>query len=565
MVRPGRARRRREVAFVLLVALAGALSGVSTSCLDRHEDSKRDAVGDSCSSCHGDANRKGSALLRAAPPRDLLGATDASYPGVGAHAIHLYAGKTHGAVACRECHVVPESVRSKGHADDAAPAELTFGPLAKANDHDPAYNSVARRCDNSYCHGSPPKGAAAAVWTEPRDSDAACGSCHGLPPAAPHPQSTRCSVCHADVIADDNRFIRPELHVNGTVDVVAPKCAQCHGSGDDPAPPLDTMGNTAVSAIGVGAHAAHLSEARGAARPLGCAECHSVPEKAEDPAHADGLPAEVRLEGVATTGERAPTWQRSTATCVESWCHGPGVEHRRQSPRWTDATPLGCTSCHGNPPAAPHPQMTDCSRCHGQVVGDDDHGMRAPLRHVDGVVDVELDQTCTSCHGGANPAPPMDVSGSVSTSLPGVGAHQAHVLGTPRSRAVPCAECHQIPTEILTPGHVDTPRPAELEFSGVASAFGAVPRYSDGACTNTACHGAVFPDADDSGGSLTAPNWTTLDGSQAACGTCHGLPPPRPHPYYADDCGRCHENAAPDGKSFLHPERHVDGIVTFTL
>jgi predicted CxxxxCH...CXXCH cytochrome family protein len=290
-----------------------------------------------------------------------------------------------------------------------------------------------------------------------------------------------------------------------------------------------------------------------------------VPEKADDPTHVDGLPAEVRLEGVATTGERAPTWQHSTATCVESWCHGPGAEHRPQSPRWTDAIPLGCTSCHGNPPAAPHPQMTDCSRCHGQVVADDDHGMRAPLRHVDGVVDVELDQTCTSCHGGANPAPPKDVSGAVSTSLPGVGAHQAHVLGTPRSRAVPCAECHQVPTEILTPGHVDTPRPAELAFSGVANAFGAVPRYSAGACTNTACHGAVFPDANDSGGSLTAPNWTTLDGSQAACGTCHGLPPPRPHPYYADDCGRCHENAAPDGTSVLHPERHVDGIVTFTF
>jgi predicted CxxxxCH...CXXCH cytochrome family protein len=363
---------------------------------------------------------------------------------------------------------------------------------------------------------------------------------------------------------DENQFIRPELHVNGQVDVVVAKCTQCHGAGDSSAPPVDTLGNTAVSAIGVGAHAAHLNGA-GVARPLACGECHEVPEKAEEPTHADGSPAEVRLNGVATTGDREPSWQRPQQTCAETWCHGPGTSQGAKSPRWTDPAPLGCASCHGNPPVAPHPQMTDCSRCHGQVIAPDDHSMRDPLRHVDGVVDVELDATCTSCHGSTNSAPPPDASGGVSTDLLGVGAHQAHVLGTPRSRAVPCTECHQVPTDISTPGHVDTPAPAELTFSGVANAFGAVPRYSAGTCANTACHGAVFPDANDSGGTLTTPHWTTVDGSQAACGTCHGLPPPRPHPYYADDCGRCHENAAPDGKSFLHPERHVDGIVTFTL
>jgi len=565
MVRPKPKGAQRGPVFALLLGASAALAWLSSSCLDRHEDSKRAALGDNCSSCHGDPERKGSALLRAAPPRDLLGATDSSYPGVGAHAIHLYAGKTHGAFRCQECHVVPDSVSSPGHADDAAPAELTFGPLATAHDHTPSYDSVARRCDNSYCHGAPPRTAQAAVWTEPRDSAAACGSCHGLPPAAPHPQSTRCSVCHADVVNDQNEFIAPALHVNGKVDVVAPKCTQCHGSADNPAPPSDTLGNVQVSAIGVGAHAAHLSGGDGSARPLACAECHVVPEKSEDLGHADGLPAEVTLTGVATAGERAPAWQHASATCADSWCHGPGASPGAKSPRWTEPGPATCASCHGFPPAAPHPQMADCSRCHGEVVAADDRAMRDPLRHVDGIVDVVLDQTCTSCHGSNNPAPPQDTRGNVRSSLPGVGAHQAHVLGTPRSRAVPCQECHQVPSELLTPGHIDTPLPAEVAFSGAAAAFGATPNYAAGNCSSTACHGAVFPDGNASGGSLTVPNWTTVDGSQAACGTCHGLPPGRPHPYYADDCGRCHENAAPDGKSFLHPERHVDGIVTFTL
>ncbi len=559
-----RASRRQCSSAPLLLAL-GVLSWLASGCLERRSDERRGAVADSCSSCHGDPNRPGSALLRAAPPRDLLGASDPSYPGVGAHSIHLYASETHGALPCAECHRIPESVASPGHADDAAPAELTFGPLATAKGHAPHYDPIARRCDNSYCHGAPSTRIAAAVWTEPRDSAGACGSCHGLPPKAPHPQATKCSACHSQVIDAQGKFIRPELHVNGEVDLVAAECTQCHGSGSEPAPPTDTLGNTDVSAVGVGAHAAHSSGGGGVARPLACSECHTVPERSEDSKHPDGLPAEVALTGVATTGERSPAWQRSDVTCADSWCHGPGREQGAKSPRWTDASPLGCGSCHGSPPAAPHPQMADCSRCHGEVVAADDRSMRDPLRHVDGVVDVTLDQTCTSCHGSENAAPPRDANGGLSTTSAGVGAHQIHVLGTPRSRAVPCGECHRVPTEISTPGHVDTPLPAELGFSGVATAFGAAPRYEAGACADTACHGAVFPDGNDSGGGLTTPQWTTVDGTQAACGSCHGLPPPRPHPYYSDDCGRCHENAAPDGKSFLRPERHVDGIVTFTL
>jgi len=540
-----------------LLAVAASLAGLVCGCLERRTENKRDALGDSCSSCHGDPTRRGDALLRAAPPRDLLGATDSAYPGVGAHALHLNPGETHAALACVECHTVPEAVTSPGHADDAAPAELHFGPLARAHEHDPSYDPIARRCNDSYCHGP-----AEAVWTEPRDSAAACGSCHGLPPPTPHPQSNRCAVCHGDVVDAQNHIRAPELHVDGQVESSLPSCAGCHGKGDEPAPPFDTQGNSSVSHIGVGAHAVHLSGG-GLARPLACGECHLVPKKAEDPRHADGLPAEVELTGVATTDGRTPTWQHATATCADSWCHGPGPGDPGASPRWTERAALGCASCHGAPPPAPHPQMNECSLCHGEVVAADG-SIIDPSRHVDGVVDVKLEARCTGCHGDLNPAPPKDVSGADDTSRRGVGAHQTHVLGTRRSRAVPCGECHHVPSEVLSPGHLDTAGPAELSFTGVAAAFGATPGYANGSCKDTACHGAVFPDGHASGGTLTVPQWTTVDGSQAACGSCHGLPPPRPHPYHAEDCGRCHEDAALDGKSFLHPELHVDGVVTFT-
>lgn len=541
-------------ALALTLGVSAVLG--SSSCLSRRESS-RDNREEGCTACHGDPARGGEPLTRAAPPRDLSGATSSSYPGVGAHALHLSASTTHAAVRCDECHVVPDRTDARGHADDAAPAELAFGALASSHDHVPSYDPVARRCNDTYCHGD-----ARAVWTEPRSSKAACGSCHGLPPPTPHPQSTRCFTCHGDVVDEEGRVRAPELHVNGKVELRAAGCVQCHGGGEDPAPPLDTTGNSAVTAVGVGAHRAHLSGGSWS-RPLACTECHDVPSAADDFAHADGLPAELTLRGIAQTGEREPQWIRSTGTCADTWCHGP-EKKGSHSPRWTRTEPLGCTSCHGAPPPAPHPQMATCSSCHSDV-GQDNITIVDRERHVNGVVDVEVDQACTSCHGSANAAPPRNVDGQSAPSARGVGAHQTHVLGTEISRPVPCAECHAVPTEVLSPGHVDTFPPAEVAFSGTARAFGARPQLRNGACVDSACHGAVFPDGHESGGTLTAPLWSKTDGSQAACGTCHALPPPRPHPYFAEDCGRCHKDLSPDGKSFLHPALHVDGVVTFEL
>jgi predicted CxxxxCH...CXXCH cytochrome family protein len=211
--------------------------------------------------------------------------------------------------------------------------------------------------------------------------------------------------------------------------------------------------------------------------------------------------------------------------------------------------------------------MAECSRCHAQTVGKDNHTIIDRNRHIDGIVDVAVDSKCTACHGSDNPAPPSDLDGSTLTSSPGVGAHQTHVRGTARSRAVPCGECHLVPKQVLDPGHLDSPRPAELLFSGAAVAYGAAPTYANGTCRNTACHGAVFPDGDASGGTHTAPNWTRVDGSEAACGTCHGLPPPPPHPYGSlnPTCNACHQDIAPDNRTFLRPDLHVDGIVTFSV
>jgi predicted CxxxxCH...CXXCH cytochrome family protein len=436
---------------------------------------------------------------------------------------------------------------------------LVFGALASQGDRRPQYDSVARTCADSWCH----RESADAVWTEPRSSQAACGTCHGLPPALPHPQSQNCQACHGQVIDAERKFVEPALHVDGTIQVQSAECSACHGAGNESAPPNDTHGNETRNTLGVGAHRAHL-DGGAFSRPLACAECHSVPLVADERGHADGLPAQVSLTGVAESAGRSPNWRREIASCADTWCHGPSPSEANHSPSWVATEPLTCIACHAVPPPAPHPQLDDCSRCHGAVVGSDDVTIIDRERHVDGVVDVDLDPDCTSCHGADNPAPPVDVSGQSASTFAGVGAHQAHLGAGGRARPVACAECHAVPAELLDPGHIDSALPAEVAFTGVATAFGAAPVYENGTCRETACHGGVFPNNHRSGGTTLAPRWTQVDGSQASCGACHGLPPPRPHPY-TSNCSQCHENVAADNVSFVRPELHVDGVVTFTI
>ena len=545
------------VSLGLIVTTAALAALAPPGCLKLRDQEHTDADVARCTSCHGDAQRDGDALGRSAPPFDLSQQTTPGNPGVGAHSIHLNASDTHAAIACAECHVVPKEVDDKGHADTARPAELVFGQLAKQGGRNPKYESKPRTCTDSYCHrdGWP-------VWSEPKSSAEACGSCHGLPPPAPHPQSDQCEACHADVIDADRHFIEPARHVDGVVDYAAGSCNLCHGSEENPAPPVDTTGNDEITAMGVGAHQAHLAGGEHG-RPVACDECHSVPSQVDEPGHVDGLPAEVTFDGPATSDGRAATWDASSATC-SAFCHAPTPGDERQSPVWNAAATLDCTSCHGKPPPAPHPQMTECSMCHADVVGSDDETIVDREKHVDGIVQVSFDSSCNACHGGTNAAPPLDLSGNARTTSSGVGAHQTHVLGTERSRAVPCGECHEVPGDVFAPGHVDTERPAELAFSGVALANGASPSYENGSCAATTCHGAVMPSGNPSGGSNTTPVWTTVNGTEAACGSCHGLPPPPPHPGpYA--CDGCHGNIAHDGVTFTRPELHVDGKVTFDV
>lgn len=305
-----------------------------------------------CASCHGEDFRGGPSGVdctscHAEGPTACV-TCHQDGPSTGAHAAHRAAQ-----LACAECHVTPARWDATGHiVGDVAPAEVTFGaraaltPVAADRQGPPRFEGGT--CANVYCHGDTLHAGGAVTsprWDQPITTG--CGSCHGAPPPS-HAQDG-CATCHpADA-----------PHIDGTTQIGRTTgCDGCHGTAASPAPPVDLAGNTYTTALGVGAHQAHLVAPSGLRGPIACATCHLVPATVEAAGHLDSLaPAEV----TASVG-----WDRATATCATAWCHGPA------RPVWTTTGGAACGSCHGLPPqTASHDAgmtLTDCATCHPQSV-----------------------------------------------------------------------------------------------------------------------------------------------------------------------------------------------------
>jgi predicted CxxxxCH...CXXCH cytochrome family protein len=308
-------------------------------------------------------------------------------------------------------------------------------------------------------------------------------------------------------------------------------CSACHGSVTNAAPPVDVSGNALTTKTGVGAHQSHLGVSTWHAEIM-CGECHIVPVAESDPGHSDtALPAELTWGALATSDGATPTWNGTT--CSGDYCHGSTLPEGGATPNWTtvDGTEAACGTCHGLPPAGLHTTNPDCSLCHPNAGAG--QTFTIPGQHIDGIV--QLDPlTCSSCHGSAaNDAPPVDVSGNAFTTETGVGAHQSHLGVSTWHAEIVCTECHVVPASDSDPGHRDTALPAELTWGALATNDGATPSWDGTSCSGDYCHGATLLDEG------ASPVWTTVDGTQAACGTCHGLPPGGLHPSNPDCSARC--------------------------
>ena len=368
-------------------AKAPPAQGAAFTCANCHTNVASGDWRTACNSCHGSATSD-------APPRDLLRNTATTFIGVGAHQSHLQG--THGVAApldCTACHPKPTEALVAPHLDGRVEVTGYTGtdPALLAAVTDPGWNRAVPSCATSYCHGATLGGGTAMqpVWTTVDGSQAACGSCHGLPPTGhmtltPPVTAVTCAACHPATVRPDGSIdVAGGKHVNGTVETegfaghgtgwLVPgdpafhgraavadgmdscfqchsakepstngirtcaschdalaggdwttSCIGCHGSGASSAPPKDVHGNTATTAIGVGAHRSHVEATSGIAQRYDCSVCHQKPSVVFSPGHLDGSTTVTGYTGTDPSLQFIgnPGWNRTTANCSTSWCHG---------------------------------------------------------------------------------------------------------------------------------------------------------------------------------------------------------------------------------------------------
>lgn len=463
----------------------------------------------SCNSCHGSA-------ANAAPPTGTHGETLESERAVGAHQRHLAGGPLRGPMDCTECHAVPAST---GHSDGAV--QLAFGPLSRTGGATPGWDSQSLTCAGTYCHGSTLRGGGAnqaPLWTGGA-SQAACGSCHGTPPPAPHPQTQICDSCHPGYTVTAVDLTK---HINGRVEAENLTCSSCHGDNSrvlvsqaDPlaiaAPPYGSRGETETTSRSVGQHQAHVSRGDGIALPNKCRYCHAVPTTFD---HASGVP-EVTFASLAVMDGATPSFDAATSTCSNTYCHGStlgrgGTDH---APSWTAPAPVTCTTCHGAPPPAPHPQDADCIRCHPGYTST----TVRKATHVNGISD--FPSGCNSCHD----APPNS------------GGHYDHLAD-----GVACDRCHA--------GYTITSANPTLHRNAVQDVTLAGWDPARRTCSSIACHGSEY--------------WgRTGDAARQSCNQCHGVPPRSGEHFQHSEysCSRCHGTGY--STTTTNSATHMSGVV----
>jgi hypothetical protein len=317
-------------------------------------------------------------------------------------------------------------------------------------------------------------------------------------------------------------------------------CTTCHPGGPDS---CETCHRGGVDAE----HRAHADR--------GCETCHVVPSALGAAGHVldaggaiDPPPAEVRFSGLAISPRAPGEWDG--LRCTNVYCHG------RASPTWAVGLGQGdCGTCHTNPPES---HASDrCLHCHQREP--DGEG---PL-HLNGAVEIgPSDGGCRGCHGeAAAPAPPPSLSGRTDRSAIEVGAHGIHAAPVLALRGpMACEECHRVPADLDSPGHIDSELPAEVFPRAIAGTSIAFARGTDPVWERSTATCVVYCHGD------AEPIWTLAD-HQVFCGTCHGIPPidlVHDPAWEVSECGRCHgASVDPFGNPILIDERseHIDGDV----
>lgn len=401
-------------------------------------------------------------------------------------------------------------------------------------------------------------------------------------------------VWHASYIANNEVFYEcTQCHGEGfTGGSVSPTCKDCHSTIDVHVDGLLNPSTDDFHGKYIAAHEdafencaqCHGDDYTGGRAAITCANCH------------EGI--EVHVDGIMTPGTDAfhANFIASNNLFMEcADCHGEGFQGGIASPT--------CANCHngigvhkdgifnpssenfhGNFIREDNWQLENCQACHGEDYSGGDVATTSCLTCHTSAAGPEA---CNTCHGNfmdiRRISPPQGTANETETSSPAVGAHQSHLADLELRDETSCADCHKVVTSFDAEGHIDDTERSEVIFSEFANSGPSEAGYDfDGlTCQNTYCHGNfVFTSTNPAydpiyeTGEITgnnySPIWNKVDGTQAACGTCHGeidnngqLVTPLPNGHYGEfeleDCASCHTSVVDAAGNIIDPEKHING------
>ncbi len=425
-------------------------------------------VAANCTSCHGTPGRPVTAtnpLLDAAPPL-APGGTDPARV-VGTHLLHLTDTTIRAAVACNECHVVPDDAN---HAL-TLPERIVFSPgtLATTQGAAPTYNATTLSCSATYCHGNfnfgGVTGNAGATPAWNATPTLSCTGCHGMPPTG-HPATgavtpASCNGCHPDTVSAGGVInVGGGRHMNGLAEY----------SGIHPA------GWAIPTAHGYSANQQGLQTCTGCHTGFGaasgiatssCNTCHSNashPDWQNECTFCHGTTGRTgNVPGTDPFLAYSPPVGPQGQTLTTDAMVGAHQKHVNPLASGQRAPPFACTNCHASPLPSGVAHV-DGQRASLPFGGIAITGSARPVFNP-----TTLTCSATYCHGsftgGATTAAPLWTGGPMTCTSchgrpPNTGEHSLH-----NGAGIGCGSCHS--------GYSTTVVNVPLHVNGVKNVAGA--------------------------------------------------------------------------------------------